>query len=141
MISPARFLLDTNILIAFLNAPVASPVAERCRQTGFAKIAVSSIAIHELRYGAYRGSAEKRARNGRQLALIEWLRLPFDDGDADEAGRVRAYLADRGQPIGPYDVLLAGQALARNLTFETANRRGFERVDGLRIEDWTLLAQ
>jgi len=62
--------------------------------------------------------------------------LDFDPEDARHAGEVRAQLALAGTPIGPYDVLIAGQALARSLTLVTHNMREFQRVVGLSIEDW-----
>jgi tRNA(fMet)-specific endonuclease VapC len=62
--------------------------------------------------------------------------IPFEEVDAEAAGRIRAVLQTRKQPIGPYDTLIAGQALARDLTLVTANQREFARVDGLLWEDW-----
>ena len=62
--------------------------------------------------------------------------LDFDKEDARQSGQIRALLAGKGTPIGPYDVLIAGQAIARNLTLVTHNTDEFRRVPGLRIEDW-----
>ena len=62
--------------------------------------------------------------------------VAFDTEDARASGRVRAALAASGRPIGAYDVLIAGQALARELTLVTHNTREFGRVEGLRVEDW-----
>jgi tRNA(fMet)-specific endonuclease VapC len=62
--------------------------------------------------------------------------LEFDKEDARRSGQIRALLASKGTPIGPYDVLIAGQAIARNLTLITHNTDEFRRVPGLRIEDW-----
>jgi tRNA(fMet)-specific endonuclease VapC len=66
------------------------------------------------------------------LAVVELMRE-----DAREAGRIRAELAADGTPIGPFDVLIAGQALARGLTLVTHNVDELARVDGLRFEDWS----
>jgi tRNA(fMet)-specific endonuclease VapC len=66
-----------------------------------------------------------------QFAVIE-----FDKEDARQAGEVRALLASAGAPIGPYDVLIAGQARARNLILVTHNTEEFGRVPGLRFDDW-----
>ncbi len=63
--------------------------------------------------------------------------LDLDREDARAAGEIRAALARQGTPIGPYDVLIAGQAKARALTLVTGNLAEFQRVEGLRIEDWT----
>jgi tRNA(fMet)-specific endonuclease VapC len=62
--------------------------------------------------------------------------LPFTVEDARAAGSVRAALRRRGRPIGPYDVLLAGCALARGLILVTANGSEFDRVAGLSTDDW-----
>ena len=76
-------------------------------------MAVSAIGAHELFYGAF-----KSRRADRNVALVDALRfavLEFDNEDARQAGRIRALLARKGTPIGPYDVLIAGQAMARGL--------------------------
>lgn len=127
------FLLDTNAVIAVLN-DAGSRAARRLRRERPADVAVSAVALHELFYGAFRS-----ARAERNLALVEALRfevLEFGKEDAREAGEVRASLAARGTPIGPFDTLIAGQARARGLVLVTRNTREFERVPGLRIEDW-----
>jgi tRNA(fMet)-specific endonuclease VapC len=64
--------------------------------------------------------------------------IEFDKEDARRAGEVRAYLAGRGTPIGPYDVLIAGQAMARGLILVTHNIGEFQRVPALQIEDWAI---
>lgn len=127
------FLLDTNAVIAVLNDR-ASRAAARLRRERPADVAVSAIVMHELFYGAY-----KSARADRNLALLDRLRfavLEFGREDAREAGEVRALLAGRGTPIGPFDALIAGQARARGLVLVTRNTGEFGRVPGLRIEDW-----
>ena len=78
-----------------------------------------------------------------ELALKEFLAkgfkiLDFTANDAQAAGRIRAELKKAGTPIGAYDLLIAGQALARNLVLVTANTREFGRVHGLKFEDWTI---
>jgi tRNA(fMet)-specific endonuclease VapC len=70
---------------------------------------------------------------------VESLRftvLEADQDDARHAGEIRAQLASRGTPTGPYDVLIAGQARARKLTLVTHNTTEFTRVQGLKVEDW-----
>lgn len=128
-----QFLLDTNIVIASLN-DATSRVAKRLRQESAADVAISSIVAHEFYYGAF-----KSARAQRNLGLIDALQFPvleLDREDARQAGAIRAFLARQGRPIGPYDALIAGQALARNFVLVTSNLREFERVPGLALEDW-----
>lgn len=97
-------------------------------------MAISAIVAHELFCGAF-----KSRRATLNVALIDALQfavLEFDKEDARQAGGVRAFLASKGRPIGPYDVLIAGQAVARNMILVTHNTQEFARVPGLRVEDW-----
>ena len=126
-------MLDSNVVIALLN-DAASPAAQRVRQHRPADVCISSIVVHELFYGAF-----KSRRAERNVALVDSLQfevLSFDKEDARLAGEIRAALALEGTPIGPYDVLIAGQAKARGMTLVTRNSREFERVSGLTVECW-----
>jgi tRNA(fMet)-specific endonuclease VapC len=128
-----RYLLDTNAVIALLN-DARSPVALRAKALRPSEVAVSAVVAHELYYGAF-----KSRRAAHNVALLDALPLeilPFDREDARQAGAIRAQLAGAGQPIGPYDVLIAGQALARQLVLVTHNANEFRRVAGLAVEDW-----
>ncbi|MYB18473.1 MAG: type II toxin-antitoxin system VapC family toxin [Holophagales bacterium] len=129
-----RYLLDANVCIALLNG--TSPAArERLGRYGPGDVGVPAPVAYELYFGAF-----KSRRTRENLALLDTLGfevLPFDVEDARAAGKVRSDLEAVGQPIGPYDVLIAGQALARGLVLVTANRREFDRVTGLTCEDWT----
>lgn len=62
--------------------------------------------------------------------------LEFDTEDARQAGEIWALLASNGTPIGPYDLLIAGQAVARDLILVTHDTHEFGRVTRLQIEDW-----
>ncbi len=63
--------------------------------------------------------------------------LPFDNKAIYHFGQIRAALYRTGQPIGPYDMMIAGQAKASGLKVVTNNAREFERVPGLQLEDWS----
>jgi tRNA(fMet)-specific endonuclease VapC len=129
-----RYLLDTNAVISILNRAEGKTFAAALKHRS-EDVATSSIVMHELFFGAY-----KSARQARNLSVVEALQLTvldFDGEDAREAGKVRAHLAQRGRPIGPYDVLIAGQALRHRLVLVTANVREFSRVPGLACEDWS----
>jgi tRNA(fMet)-specific endonuclease VapC len=133
------YLLDTNSIIAFLKGRPASvrTIVERNLQSGVA-VYTSSIVMLELWYGVAKST--KQSENAARLQVFASGRialLPFDPADARIAGEVRNMLRARGTPIGPYDVLIAGQALRRNATLVTSNVREFRRVEGLVIEDWT----
>lgn len=128
-----RYLLDTNAVIALLNDP-AGRVSQRARQHTPADIGLPAIVAHELCFGAFRSR-----RQERNVAIVDGLQFEtvgFDREDARHAGEVRAALAAAGTPIGAYDVLIAGQARSRDLVLVTRNAREFDRVAGLRVEDW-----
>jgi tRNA(fMet)-specific endonuclease VapC len=129
-----RYLLDTNALIQVLRGP-GSSVESRLRTLEPDDVGVSAVVMHELYYGAFRSE-----RPESNLAVVEEIGLTVVElarEDAREAGRLRATLAAAGLPIGPFDVLIAGQAVARGLTLVTRNTREFARVDGLAVQDWS----
>ena len=129
----SQFLLDTNAVIALLKTN-DSAVRRRIRENSPKDVFISTVVMFELYYGAYRS-----ARVQRNLKFFENILLPkleFDSGDAMAAGQIRAILAEAGTPIGPYDVLIAGQALSRGMCLVTRNTREFQRVAGLQVTDW-----
>jgi len=126
------YLLDTNAVIAALKGH--RPLLSRIKAVAPQDVAISSVVAHELYYGAFRSS-----RVEENLSRVDSLRfriVEFDRDDARCAGEIRAGLARDGVPIGPYDVLIAGQALSRSLVLVTRNGREFSRVAGLKLEDW-----
>ncbi|MEP6593779.1 MAG: type II toxin-antitoxin system VapC family toxin [Acidobacteriota bacterium] len=132
-----RYLLDTNAIISLLN-DTTSPIARRVRRCTPRDIGISAVVMHELYYGAF-----KSQRVEKNVARVDALQLPvleLDQDDARHAGEIRAHLASKGTPIGPYDVLIAGQAKARKLTLVTHNTTEFARVPGLKVEDWKGIA-
>jgi tRNA(fMet)-specific endonuclease VapC len=129
-----RFLLDSNAMIGLLNRSSAKLEA-RVRKHPASDIGISAIVAHELYYGA--DKSQRVAENLARLGLIRLETVSLDREDAVAAGRIRAALSKAGTPIGPYDVLIAGQALARGLTLVTNNVREFQRIEGLKLEDWS----
>ena len=96
----------------------------------------SVIVAHELYFGAAKSSRPDENRRRFDSVLAELSPLPLTMDDAWAAGLIRTQLQRAGLPIGPYDVLIAGQAHARGLTLVTNNRREFARIDGLSLDDW-----
>jgi tRNA(fMet)-specific endonuclease VapC len=134
-----NFLLDTNAVVALLrNKPATVRDRFRTAQASGDYLAVSSVVLYELWYGVQKSSHVTENTERLRIFLSGDLDfLPFDDEDAQSAGRVRAGLESTGTPIGPYDLLIAGQALQRGLTVVTANTSEFSRVSGLGWVDWT----
>lgn len=129
------YLLDTNIVIFALRRRGESMRAKLNRHDG--RIAVSTITVTELIFGAERSVDPDRNTRAVEEILDHLTVLPFDTEAAQQAGEIRATLTTAGVPIGPYDVLIAGHARANGLILVTNNRTEFDRVDGLRIEDWS----
>lgn len=133
------YLLDTNAVIALLtNRPPV--VRERLRRevTAAASIAISSIVLFELWYGVAR--SQHRAQNTERLRTFLAGNISivhFEEEDAAIAGDLRAELDRAGTPIGPYDLLIAAQALRAETILITANVTEFRRVPGLNWQDWT----
>jgi tRNA(fMet)-specific endonuclease VapC len=101
-------------------------------------LAVSSVVLFELWYGVEKSThVPENAERLRVFLSGVMDVLPFDDEDAKSAGRICAALEKSGTTIGPYDLLIAGQALARGLTVVTANAVEFARAQGLGWVDWT----
>jgi tRNA(fMet)-specific endonuclease VapC len=92
------------------------------------------MVMHELYFGAFK--SRRVEQNVSFLQALDFEIVDFQLQDAITAGEIRATLATRGTPIGPFDLLIAGQAMARDLTLITNNLREFNRIDQLRIEDW-----
>ena len=128
-----RYALDSNACIALLND--TSPVlSARARAHPPAEIGLPAPVVFELYYGAYKSTQTKRSLE--LLAEMAFETIPFDATDARVARSIRNQLEAAGRPIGPYDLLIAGQALARGLILVTANTREFQRVGGLDCENW-----
>jgi len=127
-------MLDTNIVIYTIkNRPEQVRKIFKQHEN---QMCISAVTKGELIYGA-----EKSSRPERNLIDIEGLiaRLevaPFEDHASEHFGQLRAELYRIGQPIGPYDMMVAGHARAMGLILVTNNMKEFERVPGLRVENW-----
>jgi tRNA(fMet)-specific endonuclease VapC len=132
--------LDTNAVIAVLNNRPAA-VREKlghALEVQKAQVAVSSIVLYELWYGVAR--SVQRAENSERIRIFLAGAVDiaaFNENDAAQAGAIRGILEANDTPIGPYDLLIAAQALLAKATLVTANCSEFARVPGLAWQDWT----
>lgn len=130
-----KYLLDTNICIYIIKKK-PSAVIERLLKNKIGDIAISVITLCELEYGV--GKSSKRVLN--KLALTEFLYplniLNYDDNAAICYGKIRADLEQKGQIIGPMDLLIASHALSSGLILVTNNEKEFKRIEKLKIESW-----
>lgn len=130
------YLLDTNICIyAIKRKP--QKVLDMIQTKSKDGLYISSLSIAELEFGVQHSKQVEKNR----IALLKFLSLfnvlCFDDSDALDYGRIKAALRKKGNVIGPIDMLLAAQAINKDLTFVTNNVKEFKRVEGLKIEDWS----
>lgn len=130
-----RYMLDTNICIYALRH--LFPALNDIFNSRAEQIAVSTVVLSELYFGV-----ENSSRPDDNLKVLESFSarmevLPFDTGAAAHSGQIRVALQRSGQPIGPYDLMIAGHARSMGLALVTNNTGEFERVPGLMVENWT----
>lgn len=136
------YLLDTNAVIALLkNEPAIFRKRLRRAVSKGAAIAISSIVLYELWYGVARSARRRENAERLRTFLSGGIEVTgFDEDDARTAGDLRATLEAAGTPVGPYDLLIAAQALRSGATLVTANVAELTRVPGLQWQDWTAKA-
>ena len=129
------YLLDTNICI-FAIKKRSEIVLMKLKEKISDGIYISSLTVAELEFGVENSNRIVKNR----IALLKYLSifniLNFDDTDAIDYGRLKTDLRKQGRIIGPIDMLLAAQALNKELILVTNNVKEFERVPGLQVENW-----
>lgn len=130
----ARYLLDTNILIALGKR---RPAAEqRLAILPAGAILLSSVVVAEIEYGIAKSARPEHNRQFYDVLLRGFEVIDFDAAAAKHYGLLRLDLERRGQIIGPNDLLIAAQALASGAVLVTDNVGEFSRVGGLVVENW-----
>lgn len=130
-----RYLLDTDICFYLIkNRP--SEVLDTFRQHPPQEVAISAITLFELEYGVEKSAYRQRSEAALSKFLQPLTLLNFDRSAAKASAAIRAQLEKKGTPIGPYDLLIAGLARSRDLNLVTNNKKEFERIADLRIENW-----
>jgi tRNA(fMet)-specific endonuclease VapC len=129
-----QYMLDTNICIHVIKT--YPPVLLERFNALAEQLCISVITLGELHYGA-----EKSAHRLRNLQAIEHFSarldvLSFSPKAAAHYGQVRAELERAGTPVGPHDMLIGAHARSEGLIVVTNNRREFDRMSGLRVENW-----
>lgn len=128
------WVLDTNTLIYFFKGE--GRVADHLLSKAPQDIGIPAIVLYELQVGITKSSSPEK-RSGQLAELVSVIQvLPFHQREAQMAAQVRATLENQGQPIGPYDTLIAGTALAHGAILVSRNTREFARINDLRTEDW-----
>jgi tRNA(fMet)-specific endonuclease VapC len=130
-----KYLLDTCIVSDFVKG--LPNVLARIKATHPSQITVSVVTRMEIEFGLLLNPERARKLAPVMDAFLGSITtLPLTEADAQAAAGIRAVLQRQGQPIGAYDVLIAGCGLARGLIVVTANIGEFNRVSGLIVENW-----
>jgi tRNA(fMet)-specific endonuclease VapC len=129
------FLLDTNICIYLLNDRRPQSI-EIARRFSAADCLLSVMTEFELEMGRIKSQRGSRYEATLARFLASLTVIPLTRDDARLAAQQRAHLEAKGTPIGPYDLLIAAQAVNRDLTVVTNNETEFRRVAGLKLENW-----
>jgi len=129
------YLLDTNICIYIINKNPKN-VVQRLYNLNPENIKISSITVAELEYGASKSARRIQNRSALYNFLSPFEIINFDTRDAEIYGILRAELEKLGKPIGPYDLQLASQALARDFIFVTNNTAEFRQLKNIKLENW-----
>ena len=131
-----KWMLDTDTCIAIIKK---HPIAlKKLRGKSIGQVGISLITLGELAFGAEKSNRPKHAHDALDEFLLALEVTAFDEGTAMRYGDVRASLERRGRPIGALDTLIGSHAHALDVILVTHNTREFSRIEGLRLEDWTV---
>lgn len=133
-----RYLLDTNICIHIIRQK-SLKLIQHITSLAIHDVVLPAIVVAELQYGVQKSADPHKNQQALLQFLTPYVIVDFDEAAALAYGRIRADLEQRGLPIGPLDLLIAAQALSRNLILVTNNTREFTRIARLQVEDWSLL--
>jgi tRNA(fMet)-specific endonuclease VapC len=129
-----KYLLDTNICIYAINQR-SEQIVKRLQSEGRSNLATSAMVAAELAFGVEK-SSRPDTKDQLMLFLSGLQVLPWTDAAIWHYARHRRLLKEAGTPIGDMDLLIASHALAEGLTLVTNNTREFERIEGLKLENW-----
>ncbi|SEF66053.1 tRNA(fMet)-specific endonuclease VapC [Bosea lathyri] len=127
-------MLDTNICIYVMRDRDPIPRDRFLVLDG--KICISSVTVGELAYGAEKSERRRQNLDELDVFLSRVTVLPFDEAAARHYGQLRTELERAGTPCGPYDTQIGAHARSEGLIIVTNNRREFDRMPGLRVENW-----
>ncbi len=131
-----EYLLDTDICIYIIKKKPAE-VFEKFKNLAIGDVGISSITLAELQYGIEKSSNAEKNRGALEKFLTPIEVIDYGYDATFEYGKIRAELEIKGIQIGPLDMLIASHAKSLGVILVTNNMREFQRIAGLRIENWT----
>ena len=128
-------MLDTNICIYIIkNKPQSA--RKKFLEFNIGELYISSITVSELIYGAYKSQFVQKNLEALKTFLLPFEIVDYDVSASMKYGELRASLEKVGKVIGNMDMLIAGHALALNMTLVTNNIKEFHRVEKLKLDNW-----
>ncbi len=131
------YMLDTCICVEYLRGR-NEKLRSKVNSCDLRQIKIPVIVLAELLHGAYH--SKRISENLKETIdfIADFEVVPFGAAEADAYARIRASLESKGQPISDNDMFIAAAAITRNAALVTNNTREFSRIDGLKLDDWTL---
>ena len=130
-----KYILDTNICIYIIKKKPEEAIKHFLKMKTDS-IGISCITVSELYYGVAKSSRPNENMVALEQFLLPLIDIDYNKKDAIAYGRIRAQLEKEGRMIGAMDLLIASQALSRNLILVTNNEKEFNRIKNLQIENW-----
>lgn len=130
-----KYLLDTNICAYFLNGKFN--LEEKIEEVGFENCVVSEITIAELKYGVEKSTLKEKNRKTLETFQTKFDVIPIFPA-LDIYAKEKARLKTKGKILDDFDLLIGSTAIFNNLTLITKNISDFDRLEDIKIEDWTI---
>jgi tRNA(fMet)-specific endonuclease VapC len=130
-----KYMLDTNICIYIIKKH-PKEVLKKFHAFKIGDICLSSVTLAELMYGVEKSQHHKKNKSALEEFILPLDIMPFDEEAASHYGQLRAHLEKKGNPIGALDFMIAAHAQCLKAVLVTNNKKEFQRIPDLTIEDW-----
>ena len=129
------FLLDTDTIIFNFKGNI--PIQKNLQHHFNDQINISVITLMELYYGAHK--SQKVSINLSKIKRLEQVIeiIPVGVECVEIFSFLKSQLEMEGNRLDDFDLIIASCALAHNLTLVTNNIKHFQRIDGLKLANWT----
>ena len=132
-----KYMLDTNICI-YLIKQQPRQMIDKFQGIAPGEITISTVTVAEMMYGVGKSQHKEKNKAALESFLAPLEIVDFNFRAAQHYGVVRAYLEKKGKPIGAYDLMIAAHALSLGLVLVTNNKREFQRIPDLIVENWVI---
>lgn len=132
-----KYFLDTNIIIYAIKSQHPS-LQNHFKNVSAQSIVIPTIVVAEIEYGAKKSNNYEKTIKKYKQFMDTFNKVTFSEQAAIQYGYIRSDLEKGGKPIGGNDLIIASIVLAEDGILVTNNTKEFERIPGLRIENWTV---